>query len=119
LSLVETVGAGPTGRGNPARPGLPITYAKTATNANPRNPNTNSTTSQVLLGRSAVFTIAPIQAMKIATAAADINKTANSATATNTDAMAPDWIPTTSGPSMINTSVPNASAAATPHRARS
>src|SRR6188472_4657929 len=64
----------------------------------PSKPTTSSTTNQVLSGRCAVFSTAPIQATKCATAANSKSKTASPIRPSNVHDSAPDLIPVTSGP---------------------
>ena len=66
-----------------------------------------------MLGKLAVFNTAPIQATNTATAAAIITKRASATKPARVHDSAPDLIPTTSGPRMMNTSFASATAPAT------
>src|SRR4029450_12591521 len=65
---------------------------------NPSRPTTSSTTNQVLSGRLAVFSTAPIQATKCVTAANNKTTNATPIRPSSVHDRAPDLTPVTSGP---------------------
>src|SRR5215208_7342641 len=71
----------------------------------PSRPTTSSTTNQVLSGSCAVFSTAPIQATKCATAANNNSNTASAIKPSRVHDKTPDLIPVTSGPLMMKMSL--------------
>src|SRR5215213_7564539 len=71
----------------------------------PSRPTTSSTTNQVLSGSCAVFSTAPIQATKCATAANNNSNTASAIKPSRVHDKTPDLIPVTSDPLMMKMSL--------------